>query len=120
MRLRLGIVSFALIAILAAPLAVPSRLFAQDPSAPAPADAAKRKVKSKVVPVYPPLARQLGINGKVKIEVTISADGKVTATKIVGGSPVLVDSAIEALKKWRFEPAPKDTNEVIEFEFNGN
>jgi outer membrane biosynthesis protein TonB len=33
---------------------------------------------------------------------------------------VLVDSAIEALKKWRFEPAPKDTAEIIEFEFTGN
>lgn len=118
MRLRLGIVSFGLIAILFTPLAVPSKLLAQDQ--PAPAENVKRKVKSKVLPVYPALARQTGIIGKVKIEATISAEGKVTATKIVGGSPVLVDSAIEALKKWRFEPAPKDTTEIIEFEFTGN
>jgi len=92
---------------------------AQD-TAPPPAEIAKRKVKSKVLPVYPALGRQTGLTGQVKIEATISAEGKVTSTKIVGGSPVLVDSAIEALKKWRFEPAPKDTTEVIEFEFTGN
>jgi periplasmic protein TonB len=112
------------VAVFLASLAAPSWLFAQETTpapAPAPAsDTAKRKVKSKVLPTYPPLARQMGITGKVKVEVTISAEGKVTGSKIVGGSPVLVDAAIDALKKWRFEPAPKDTMEVIEFEFNGN
>jgi len=116
MKVRQGVLSIGLIAILAAPLAMPSSLLGQD--APA-GEIAKRKVKTKVLPVYPPLARQTGITGRVKIEATISAEGKVTATKVVGGSPVLVDSAVDALKKWRFEPAPKDTTEVIEFEFNG-
>jgi len=115
MKARKWITSVGLILSLAAPLAVPPKVFGQQ----APVEAVKRKVKSKVVPVYPPLARQLNITGRVKIEATISAEGKVTNTKIVGGSPVLVDSAVEALKKWRFEPAPKDTTEVIEFEFNG-
>jgi protein TonB len=91
------------------------RLFAQDASA----DEAKRKVRTRVVPEYPPLAKQMNVTGKVKIETTIAADGRVIATKVVGGSPLLVNAALDALKKWRFEPAPKDTTEVIEFEFNG-
>lgn len=81
-------------------------------------DAAKRKVKSKVVPDYPPLAKQMNVTGKVKIEATISAEGRVTNTKVVGGSPLLVNSAMDALKKWRFEPASKETSEIIEFDFN--
>lgn len=117
MKVRSGIVALGLIGLLAAPISLPLRTSGQD--APPPAEIAKRKVKSKVLPTRPPLARQMGITGKVKIEATISADGKVTATKILGGSPVLVDPAIEALKKWRFEAAPKDTTEVIEFDFNG-
>lgn len=117
MKVRKGIINLGLIAVLAAPLVVPPRIFGQE--APAP-EVVKRKVKTKVVPDTPPLARQLNITGRVKIEATISAEGKVTSTKVVGGSPVLVDSAIEALKKWRFEPAPKDTTEVIEFDFKGN
>jgi TonB family protein len=83
------------------------------------ASTAKRKVRSRVVPEYPVLAKQMNVTGKVKIETTISADGRVLSTKVVGGSPLLVNAALDALKKWRFEPAPKDTTEVIEFEFDG-
>jgi TonB family protein len=83
-----------------------------------PVDIAKRKVKTKVVPDFPVLAKQMNVTGKVKIEVTISPDGRVTSTKVVGGSPLLVGSALDAIKKWRFEPAPKESNEIIEFDFN--
>ena len=81
-------------------------------------DSVKRKVKSKSVPEYPPLAKQMNVTGKVKIEATISPDGRVTATKVVGGSPLLVNAATDALKKWRFEAAAKETTEIIEFDFN--
>jgi len=84
-----------------------------------PADEARRKVRTRVVPEYPALARQMNVTGKVKIETTIAADGHVLSTRVVGGSPLLVNAALEALKQWRFEPASKDTTEVIEFEFNG-
>ena len=60
----------------------------------------------------------MNVTGKVKIEVTISPDGRVTSTKVVGGSPLLVGSAIDAIKKWRFESAPKESSEIIEFDFN--
>ena len=83
-----------------------------------PVDTAKRKVKTRVVPDFPTLAKQMNVTGKVKIEVTISPDGRVTSTKVVGGSPLLVGSAIDAIKKWRFESAPKESIEIIEFDFN--
>lgn len=79
----------------------------------------KRKVKSKVLPEYPAIARQLSLAGKVRLETTISADGHVTSIKVVGGNPVLAGSAQDAVKKWRFEPAPKETTEIIEVDFNG-
>ena len=84
------------------------------------ADSSGRKVRSKVVPAYPDLARSAHITGKVRIEATIAADGHVAGTKVVGGSPVLVNAAVEALMKWRFEAGPGDTTEVIEFEFDGD
>jgi TonB family protein len=95
--------------------ALPLAVKAQNVSA----DSNGRKVRSKVVPAYPDIARAAHITGKVKIEVTISADGRVTATKVVGGSPVLVNAAVEALSKWRFEAASGDSTEVIEFQFDG-
>jgi len=98
----------------AAILAFAGAIHAQDPGA---SDAAKRKVKARVAAEYPQLARRMGVAGKVKVEVTITADGKVSNTKIVGGSPVLVSAAMDAVKKWKFEPGPKDTVEIIEFEF---
>jgi TonB family protein len=79
----------------------------------------KRKVKSRVTPGYPALAKQMNVSGKVKIEVIISPDGHVKSTKVLGGSPLLVQSALTALKDWKFEPAPKETTEIVEFEFKG-
>jgi TonB family protein len=83
-----------------------------------PSESAKRKVRTKVLPDYPELAKQLNVTGKVKIEATVSADGHVTATRVVGGSPTLVACANEALKKWRYEPGQKETTEVVEFTFS--
>jgi TonB family protein len=77
----------------------------------------KRKVKTRANPAYPELAHRLGIGGKVRIEVVIGADGKVKNSRAVGGHPVLVQSALDCLRDWRFEPASEETTEVIEFEF---
>jgi TonB family protein len=77
----------------------------------------KRKARSKVMPEYPQLARQMNVTGKVKLEAVIAADGRVTSTRIIGGSPLLVNAATDALKKWKFEPGPKETTETLEFEF---
>jgi TonB family protein len=77
----------------------------------------KRKVKSRVVPSYPDLAHHMNVSGKVRIEVVIKADGRVKSTHVLGGHPLLAQSATDALKEWRFEPAPSDTTEIIEFVF---
>ena len=95
--------------------AVAPKILAQDASS----DATKRKVKSKVLPDYPPIARQLSLQGKVRIETTVSADGRVTNTKVVGGNPVLANAAVDAIKKWRFESGPKESTELIEIDFAG-
>jgi TonB family protein len=82
-------------------------------------ESSKRKVKSHVDPEWPPLARKMNVAGKVKIEATVSAEGRVTNTRVVGGSPVLVNAASDAVTKWRFEPASKETTELVEIEFTG-
>jgi TonB family protein len=77
-----------------------------------------RKVKSKVLPVYPELARRMGIVGVVKIAVVVSPNGSVKSSKVVGGHPVLAPAALEAVRKWRFEPAASESSGVIEFKFD--
>jgi protein TonB len=114
MKLRVRVIGLAVAMFLSTSAAFAPKLLAQE----AAADAVKRKVKTRVVPDYPPLAKQMNVTGKVKIEATISADGRVTGTKVVGGSPLLVGSALDAIKRWRFEAAPKETIEIVEFSFN--
>jgi len=80
-------------------------------------DELKRKVKTKVAPVYPELARRMNVAGKVKIEVVISPDGHVKTTRVVGGHPLLVQACQDALKEWKFAAAPEETTQIVEFEF---
>jgi protein TonB len=82
------------------------------------AEEGKRKVKSKVAPAYPELAKRMNVVGKVKIEVIITPDGRVKSTRALGGHPLLVQSCIDAVKEWKFVAAPEETTQVVEFEFS--
>jgi protein TonB len=61
-------------------------------------------VTSKVAPVYPPVARQLKIEGAVELEALVTESGTVEKVNIVSGNPVLTRPATEAVKKWKFAP----------------
>jgi len=77
-----------------------------------------RRAKSKVQPAYPDLARRMNLTGTARIEVVVSPNGTVKDARIVGGHPVLANAALDAAKKWRFEPAPAESSGVIEFKFD--
>jgi TonB family protein len=79
-----------------------------------------RKVKIKIVPAYPDLARRMNVGGKVKIEVVIDPQGRVKSSRVIGGHPLLVASCQEALKVWKFFPASEQTTQVVEFDFAHN
>jgi TonB family protein len=112
---KLALISMSLALVLAGVAIAPHKASAQD----SPTDSGKRKVRVRVTPEYPTLAKQMNVTGKVKIEATVAADGHVVSTKVVGGSPLLVVAALDALKKWHFEPAAKETTEIVEFAFDG-
>jgi len=100
--------------------AVAASLFALSlVSAQSVSDEGRRKVKSKTSPVYPELARRMNISGKVKIELTIASDGHVRSTRAIGGHPVLVQSCVDAIKDWKYEPAAEETTQIVEFDFKG-
>ena len=115
MKLKVILIAIGLAAILGGAAILPHKASAQDN----PSEEGKRKVRVRVTPEYPTLAKQMNVTGKVKIEATVAADGHVASTRVVGGSPLLINSALEALKKWRFEPGPKETTEIVEFTFSG-
>jgi len=74
--------------------------------------------KARVEPVYPDLARRMGIRGVVKVKITIAPNGTVKDEKLVGGHPLLANAVLEAVKKWRYEASPQDTTENLEFRFD--
>ena len=83
-----------------------------------PGEEGKRKVKTKIAPTYPELAKRMNVAGKVKIEVIISPDGHVKSTRALGGHPLLVQACIDAVKEWKFVAAPEETTQTVEFEFS--
>jgi TonB family protein len=76
-----------------------------------------RKVKSKVQPAYPELARKMNLAGTVKVEVVVAPNGTVKDAKVVGGHPVLANAALDAARKWRFEPAAGESSGIVNFKF---
>lgn len=78
----------------------------------------------RVDPTIPPLAKAARVGGTVKLEVTISESGGVATVKIISGHPMLVNSAVDAAKKWKYKPFENDGKPVqviteVELDFPG-
>ena len=80
-------------------------------------DNSARKIIFRVQANYPELARRANLQGNVKVEATIRPNGTVKSTRVLGGNPVLVDAASEAVSKWKFEPGPNETTQMVEVKF---
>ena len=78
----------------------------------------QRKVLNKVTPHYPDLARQKRLEGTVKLEVVVAPNGMVKSMQAVGGSPVLIKAAQDAICKWKWAPAGQESTELIELRFH--
>lgn len=66
------------------------------------------KLIASAMPVYPMAAKNSGIQGDVVIETTIDKDGNVAGMRVVSGPAVLRQSALDALRKWKYEPSKLD------------
>jgi len=100
---------FLLLGLTALAVAVESSAFGQDELT--------RKVQTKVAPVYPDLARRMNIAGTVKVIVVVAPNGTLKNIRVLGGNPVLVNAAVDALKRWKFEPASQESTGTVEFKF---
>jgi TonB family protein len=79
---------------------------------------ASRKIVNKVAPPYPDLARTMQIRGTVRVIVVVEPGGKVKLTQVIGGNPVLVKAAVDAIYKWKWAPASQETKELIQLDFH--
>jgi TonB family protein len=111
---RIRILFATIVMSLAGLALVPVKASAQEVGTADVKDHGGRKVKTSVKPGYPDVARQMHITGTVRLEATVAPDGKVRDTRVVGGSPVLAQEASNAVKKWKYEEAAKETVETVE------
>ena len=76
-----------------------------------------RKVVYKVPPKYPRELRQNEIGGIVRLSVSVSPNGSVAKITPIGGNPVLVDAATQAVKQWKYVPADHPTTTEVQLDF---
>jgi protein TonB len=62
------------------------------------------KIMNQARPVYPALARQARIQGKVLLEAVINKEGVIEELTVVSGHPLLINAALDAVKQWRYQP----------------
>ena len=82
------------------------------------AEKSDRKVLVSSQPLYPELLKRAQIGGLVRLKATVLINGTVSNVAVTGGNPVLAESAVAAIKRWKFAPAASQTVEDIAINFN--
>ncbi|MGD0840431.1 MAG: energy transducer TonB [Candidatus Acidiferrales bacterium] len=85
------------------------------------------KLISQPLPEYPPLARQARIQGTVVLHAIIAEDGRVAELTVISGPALLIQAALDAVRRWRYqptllnnEPVEVDTTITVVFTMAGN
>jgi TonB family protein len=76
-----------------------------------------RRPTKRVAPVYPPVAQRVGLSGTVKMIVVVTPQGNVKSVRTVGGNPVLVSWAEDAVKQWKFEISKRESSVPVAMQF---
>jgi TonB family protein len=77
----------------------------------------ERKVVRREEPEYPPIAARMNLHGTVKLKIWISPVGTVRRLEYIGGHPMLAESALKAVKTWKYQAAPQESTTVVELKF---
>jgi TonB family protein len=79
---------------------------------------AERKLVTRVEAEYPETLKRLYIGGVVRVEVLVGPNGTVQNTELLGGNPILGQSAMKAIKQWKYAPAGAKEKLVVQLEFD--
>jgi protein TonB len=87
-----------------------------------PTGEALKSALNRPAPEYSAVARQMKVTGHVEVEATVGTDGNVEAVKVLTGNPLLTNSTVNAVKKWKFTPftdngAPAKAVALLSFDF---
>jgi TonB family protein len=78
----------------------------------------ERKLIVSADPIYPQELQKHLIGGVVRLRITITPKGDVKDVQILGGNPILADSAVRAVQKWRYAAASSQTSAEVSIPFN--
>jgi TonB family protein len=81
-------------------------------------NSAERRLITGVEPEYPETLKHLKIGGLVRLQVTISAKGNVENVELLGGNPILGESAISAVKQWVYAAGHSRTIAEVSISFD--
>ncbi|HWY20139.1 MAG TPA: TonB family protein [Candidatus Acidoferrum sp.] len=79
-----------------------------------------REVIHSVKPEYPVIMKSARIGGTVRMNATVLANGTVARVQVLGGNPILAETAAKAVMRWKFALASTQTNEEVVVNFNSN
>jgi TonB family protein len=77
-----------------------------------------RKLVTRVEPEYPDALKRLYIGGVVRVEVVLAPNGVVKSTTLLGGSPILGQSTMKAIKQWKYAPAASEETFTVKIGFD--
>ena len=78
----------------------------------------RRKIVNRTAAPYPALARYMALSGVVKVDAVVAPDGTVKALDVKGGHPVLAQAAANTIRQWKWEPAARESHELVEIRFS--
>jgi TonB family protein len=83
-------------------------------------NSAERRLITRVEPEYPETLKRLNIGGTVRLRVTISPKGKVENVQLLGGNPILGESAVVAVRQWVYIPSHSRTITEVSIPFDSH
>jgi TonB family protein len=77
----------------------------------------ERKIVRREEPLYPPIAAKMNLHGTVKLKIWVNADGTVRRLEYIGGHPLLAESALKAVREWKYQPVAQESTTIVELKF---
>jgi TonB family protein len=77
----------------------------------------ERRVVYREEPEYPTIAAKMNLHGTVKLKIWINPVGNVRRLEYIGGHPLLAESALKAVKEWKYQPFTQESTTVVELKF---
>jgi TonB family protein len=76
-----------------------------------------RLLERSAPPEYPDIAERMNLKGTAQVQALVRQDGTVKEVKVLGGHPLLADALARAVMQWKYQPAARETVEIVKFSF---